>query len=78
MCTGAILLFKIPRVVIGENASFLGGEDLLRTHGVELVVLNDAECQEMMEKFIKDHPNVSTQPYRLCVSSFTMAMTGME
>ncbi|KLO16279.1 cytidine deaminase-like protein [Schizopora paradoxa] len=57
MCTGAILLFKIPRVVIGENITFLGGDDLLRAHGVELTILDDINCKEMMTEFIKKHPN---------------------
>lgn len=57
MCTGAILLFKIPRVVIGENVTFYGGEDLLRANGVETVVLDDTECKEMMAKFIKEYPS---------------------
>ena len=56
MCTGAILLYKIPRVIIGENRTFLGGEELLRSRGVEVVVLDDAECIELMEEFIARHP----------------------
>ncbi|KAF8823183.1 hypothetical protein HHX47_DHR10000042 [Lentinula edodes] len=57
MCTGAILLYKIPRVVIGENKTFsMGGEDLLRSHGVEVVVLDNEECKELMAKFISEKP----------------------
>ena len=56
MCTGAILLYKIPRVVIGENVTFLGAEDSLRTAGVELQVLQDAECIQMMREFIEKNP----------------------
>ena len=56
MCTGAILLYKIPRVIIGENRTFLGGEELLRSRGVEVVVLDDAECMELMEDFIAREP----------------------
>ena len=56
MCTGAILLYKIPRVVIGENRTFLGGEDLLRSRGVEVVVLDDSECIALMEDFIAREP----------------------
>ena len=56
MCTGAILLYEIPRVVIGENRTFLGGEELLRSRGVEIVVVDDAECVAMMEAFITTHP----------------------
>ena len=56
MGTGAILLYKIPRVIIGENRTFLGGEELLRSRGVEVVVLDDAECIELMEDFIAREP----------------------
>lgn len=58
MCTGAILLYGIPRVVIGENSNFYGGEDLLRSRGVEVVVLDDAECTAMMAAFIADQPQL--------------------
>jgi tRNA(Arg) A34 adenosine deaminase TadA len=57
MCSGAVLLYGIPRVVIGENSTFVGEEDLLRSRGVQVVVLNDAQ---MMSDFIKEHPEVST------------------
>ena len=58
MCTGTSLLYRIPRVIVGENRNFLGAEDLFRQHGVELVVLDDAECVEMMGKFIREHPDL--------------------
>jgi cytosine/creatinine deaminase len=58
MCTGAILLYGIPRVVIGENRTFVGAEDLLRERGVEVIVLDDAECVGMMEDFIGRHPEL--------------------
>jgi cytosine deaminase len=58
MCTGAILLYEIPRVVIGENRTFMGGEAYLKSRGVEVVVLDDAECVEMMEEFISAHPTL--------------------
>ena len=58
MCTGAILLYKIPRVVIGENRTFYGGEDLLRARGVDVVVLDDAECIGLMEDFIAREPGL--------------------
>lgn len=58
MCTGAILLYKIPRVVIGENQSFYGGEDLLRSRGVEVVVLDDPECTQLMTDFIAAQPSL--------------------
>ena len=59
MCTGAILLYKIPRVVVGENTNWLGGEDLLKSHGVEVVVLDDPECKALMAQYIKEKPEVS-------------------
>lgn len=58
MCTGAILLYEIPRVVIGENRTFMGGEDYLRSRGVEVVVLDSAECVAMMEDFIAANPEL--------------------
>jgi len=53
MCAGAILLYGIPKVVIGENQTFLGAEALLIQNGVELIVSNDGECIDMMENFIR-------------------------
>ncbi len=58
MCTGAILLYGIPRVVLGENRTFLGGEDLLRSRGVEVVNLDSAECVALMDEFIAAHPEI--------------------
>ncbi len=58
MCTGAILLYGIPRVVIGENRTFLGGEDLLRSRGVEVVNLDSSECYDLMQGFIAEHPEI--------------------
>jgi cytosine deaminase len=58
MCTGAILLYEIPKVVIGENQTFMGAEDWLRDHGVEIEVFDDRECIELMSRFIADHPDV--------------------
>jgi cytosine deaminase len=58
MCTGAILLYKIPRVVIGENRTFLGNEELLRARGVEVVVLDDPECKRLMDAFIERYPEI--------------------
>jgi len=59
MCTGAILFYKIPRVVIGENANALGAEDLLKQSGVEVIVLDDPECKVLLARYIKEHPEVS-------------------
>ena len=58
MCTGAILLYGIPRVVIGENKTFMGAEELLRENGVEVIVENNRECIELMENFIKTNPEL--------------------
>lgn len=58
MCSGASLLYKIPKIVIGENLTFRGPEDYLRSRGVELVLLNDAECIELMKAFIKENPSL--------------------
>lgn len=58
MCSGAILLYGIPRVVLGENQTFMGAEDLLRSHRVEVVNLGSEECIEMMRSFIAEHPGL--------------------
>ena len=58
MCTGAILLYEIPRVVLGENRTFMGAEDLLREHGVEVVNLDSDECYRLMQEFIAEHPEI--------------------
>ena len=58
MCSGAILLYGIPRVVIGENRTFLGAEDHLRSRGVEVVVADSAACVGMMERFIAENPEL--------------------
>src|SRR5947209_12211 len=56
MCTGTALLYRIPRVIIGENRTFMGAEDLFAARGVECVVLQDEECIELMRRFIAEHP----------------------
>lgn len=56
MCSGAILLYGIPRVVVGENLTFLGEESLLRSRNVSVEVINSAECVAMMSEFIAAHP----------------------
>ncbi len=58
MCSGAILLYGIPKVVIGENRTFQGPEAYLRSRGVELVQLDDDECYRMMQDFIRAHPTL--------------------
>ena len=58
MCTGAILLYGIPRVIIGENKTYKGAEELLKQKGVEITIVNYSECIEMMEHFIKENPGL--------------------
>ena len=58
MCTGTALLYRIPRVIIGENRNFMGAEDLFRQRGVSVVVLDDAECVQMMREFIAAHADL--------------------
>lgn len=58
MCAGAIVFFNIPKVVVGENHNYMGAEDYLRSHGIELVILNDVYCIQMLRKFDRDHPGV--------------------
>ena len=58
MCSGTSLLYKIPRIVIGENKTFQGPEEYVRSRGVLLENLNDAECIEMMETFIREEPQL--------------------
>jgi len=58
MCTGATLLYKVPRVVVGENCTFHGAEDMLKARGVDVEVLNDPQCIELMEEFITSHPEL--------------------
>ena len=58
MCSGAILLYGIPRVIAGENRTFLGEEELLRARGVAVDVLQDPACIEMMTRFIREHPEL--------------------
>lgn len=58
MCVGAVLLYGIPRVVVGEHHTFLGDEELLRSRGVEVVVADDPECRKLMETFIARRPDV--------------------
>lgn len=58
MCAGAILLYRIPRVVVGENRTFLGDEDLLRSRGVQVEVVQEETCIQIMAQFIAAHPDV--------------------
>src|SRR5262249_31913272 len=58
MCSGTALLYKIPRIVVGENVTFQGPEDYVRARGVELTILNDAECIQLMRDFIAARPEL--------------------
>ena len=58
MCSGAALLYGIPRVVVGENKNFQGPEDYVKSRGVDVIILDDEECITMMEDFIKNRPEL--------------------
>jgi cytosine deaminase len=58
MCSGATLLYKIPKVVVGENHTFRGPEEMLKARGVEVEVMNDPKCIEILETFIREHPDL--------------------
>lgn len=58
MCSGTALLYRIPRIVVGENRTFQGPEDYVRSRGVELIIGNDATCIELMRAFIADYPTL--------------------
>ncbi|OGV32517.1 MAG: tRNA-specific adenosine deaminase [Lentisphaerae bacterium GWF2_45_14] len=58
MCSGAIILYGIPEVVIGENVNFMGEEELLKSRGVKITVLQDSECISIMSNFIKEKPEL--------------------
>ena len=58
MCTGACVMYKVARVVIGENKTFVGGEAYLKQRGIEVVVLENKQCQDLMSRFIREKPDV--------------------
>ena len=58
MCTGACVLYKVARVVIGENKTYLGGEAYLKQRGIEVIVLKNKECQDLMSRFIAEKPDI--------------------
>ena len=58
MCSGAIVLYKIPRVVVGENQTFCGAEDYMRSNGIRVDVVQDAECIQVMTDFIRANPQL--------------------
>jgi creatinine deaminase len=58
MCSGTILLYGIPKVIIGENSTFMGEEDLLKSRGVQLHIVDHADCKALMKQFIEEHPTL--------------------
>lgn len=58
MCSGAVLLYNIPKVVIGDNTTLMGAEKLLKDNGVDVMVLNDSRCRELFENFVRENPGV--------------------
>jgi len=56
MCTGACILYKVKRVVLGENKTFVGGESYLKQRGIEVVNVENQECEDLMNEFIRKHP----------------------
>ena len=58
MCSGSVLLYGIPRVVVGENRTFRGPEDYVRSRGANIVIVDNDECRQLMQKFITDHPDL--------------------
>ncbi len=58
MCTGTALLYRIPSIVVGENKNFQGAEDWFRQHGVDLTILQDEACIQLMGDFIRDHADL--------------------
>ena len=58
MCSGAVILYNIPRVVIGDNTTLMGAENLLKDNDVEVVILNDVRCRKLFEDFIEENPGV--------------------
>jgi cytosine deaminase len=69
MCTGACVFYRVKRVVVGENKTFMGGEDYLRQRGVEVVVLENEECRRLMEGFIVEKPEL-WYVFPFCLSWF--------
>ena len=58
MCSGTVLLYGIPKIVVGDNRTFAGPESYLRSRGVNIVVVDSNECRDLMERFIKEHPEL--------------------
>jgi cytosine deaminase len=58
MCSGAVLLYGIPKVIVGENRTFRGPEDYVRSRGVDVIVVDNEQCRRLMEQFIEAHPEL--------------------
>tara|TARA_B100001059_G_scaffold236320_1_gene286195 strand:+ start:4112 stop:4573 length:462 start_codon:yes stop_codon:yes gene_type:complete len=58
MCSGAAVLYRIPRVIVGEHKTFMGAEDWMRSNGIELVVLNDSRCIALMQRLLREKPDL--------------------
>jgi cytosine deaminase len=58
MCSGAVLLYGIPKVIVGENRTFRGPEDYVRSRGVDVIVVDNEECRRLMEQYIEAHPEL--------------------
>jgi cytosine deaminase len=58
MCSGAVLLYKIPRVVIGDNVNFQGPETYVRDRGINLTIVNDSQCIDLMRQFVQNYPGL--------------------
>lgn len=58
MCSGTIVQFGIPKVIVGESRTFAGGREFMESHGVEVIDLDLSDCYEMMRKFIREHPEI--------------------
>ena len=58
MCSGTVLLYGIPRVIVGENRTFRGPEDYVRSRGVDIVVVDSHECRDLMERFVRERPEL--------------------
>ena len=72
MCSGTALLYRIPKIVIGENRTFQGPEDYVRSRGVELVIVDDAECIQLMRDFIAAQPGAVERRYRRSVEALRL------
>lgn len=75
MCTGACILYKVKRVVVGENKNFMGGEQYLQSRGIEVVVLQNEECIQLMQTFIKEKPQLWYDRWSIDLSTYNSQLT---